>query len=742
MKRVWWLMVLSVLLSRPLAAEEWRPADGPLLTRWAKDVSPTNVHPEYPRPQMVRPEWQNLNGLWEYAIRGAADGRTADFDGEILVPFPVESALSGVMKRVSEQQRLWYRRTCEVPANWSGQRVLMHFGAVDWEASVWVNGRRLGTHRGGYDPFSFDITDALTPSGPQELVVAVRDPTDTSWQPRGKQVHKPGGIWYTPVTGIWQTVWLEPVPEQHIRGLLITPDVEHEVVHIEVDAAGGGQVEIEVLDAGKVVSERAGSAGKRITLRIPSAKLWSPDQPHLYNLAVTLRAGDEVRDRVQSYFGLRSVSLGQHNGHTRIMLNGKPLFQYGTLDQGWWPDGLYTAPTDAALRYDLEVLKRLGMNMLRKHVKVEPARLYYHCDKLGLLVWQDMPSGDKYIGGNDPDIERSRESGENFQQELRAMIDAFRNHPSIIMWVVYNEGWGQWDTPRIARWVKQYDPTRLVNSVSGWTDRNCGDVIDVHAYPGPAMRPPESRRASALGEFGGLGWPVEGHLWQDKQNWGYRTYHSQDELQKQYLAVVRRVLPLIGQGLSAAIYTQTSDVEIEVNGLMSYDREILKVDPEVVADLHRQLYRPPPTIVELVPTSRTTPQMWRYALAQPADDWTQPELNDASWKTGPGMFGKAGTPGVNVGTAWETSDIWLRREFELDALPTGDVQLLVYHDEGRGSVHQRRAGRAVRGMGDGAHVGGNVRRGPRGVAKGPQHHRGVLPPNVRWAGRRRRLVYA
>ncbi|UCG15124.1 MAG: hypothetical protein JSV19_07480, partial [Phycisphaerales bacterium] len=373
---------------------------------------------------------------------------------------------------------------------------------------------------------------------------------------------------------------------------------------------------------------------------------------------------------------------GEHEDHTRILLNGKPLFQFGPLDQGWWPDGLYTAPTDEALRYDLEVIKKLGMNMLRKHVKIEPARLYYHCDRLGLLVWQDMPSGDRYIGGNDPDIERNPESAANFERELRAMIDGLGNHPSIVMWVLYNEGWGQWDTKRLTKWIRDYDPTRLVNSASGWTDRKCGDVIDVHAYPGPAMQPAEKKRASVLGEFGGLGWPVEGHLWWDKKNWGYRTYTSGADLQENYLSVVRRVLPLIGEGLSAAVYTQTSDVEGEVNGLLTYDREVLKFDVASVVKLHRQLYAPPPTVLEVVPTSRKVPQMWRYTTEQPAASWFKPEFDDSGWRSGEGMFGTEGTPGVQLGTAWTTSDIWLRREFRLDEVPRGDLRLHVYHDEG------------------------------------------------------------
>lgn len=678
------LLTCSLLVAIASGEEDgvYKPVDGGMLTRWAKDVRPGNVWPEYPRPQMVRPDWLNLNGLWNYAITSATQTASpTGFDGHIMVPFCVESALSGVKRSVQPDQALWYRRSFEVPPAWKGQRVLLHFGAVDFSSRVWLNGSHVGDHQGGYDPFMFDVTDALALRGPQTLVVRVIDPTDTGWQPRGKQVLKPRGIWYTAVTGIWQTVWLEPVPENHIRGLKITTDIDRSEIQVGVDIAGGGRARIEILDGGRVIAEAETSSDRPALIGIPKAKLWSPDSPHLYDLKVRLISDGATPDRVRSYFGMRSVSLGKHEGHTRIFLNGRPLFMFGPLDQGWWPDGLYTAPSDEALWYDLEVLKRLGMNMLRKHVKVEPARFYYHCDRLGLLVWQDMPSGDRYIGRQDADIERSPESAEHFERELKAMIDTFHNHPSVIMWVVYNEGWGQWDTKRLADWVKRYDPTRLVNSASGWTDRGVGDVIDVHAYPGPVMQPPESRRASVLGEFGGLGWPVADHLWWNKKNWGYRTFESQAELQRKYVSVVRQLRPLIGRGLSAAVYTQTSDVEGEVNGLMTYDREILKIDPRAVVELHRRLYLPPPRIKEVVPTSLDYPQTWRYTFEQPAVNWTESGFDDSSWKTGKGMFGREGTPGVRVGTAWTTADIWLRRVFHLDRIPQGDLRLNVYHDE-------------------------------------------------------------
>jgi hypothetical protein len=664
----------------------WKPVVGQLLTRWAGDVRPDNAWPEYPRPQMFRPEWLNLNGLWDYTITSSEQSdEPATYDGEILVPFCVESALSGVKKPVQPDQSLWYRRTFEVPPAWDGKRILLHFGAVDWSARVWLNGKHIGDHRGGYDPFTFDITDALASDAAQNLVVRVNDPTDQRWQPRGKQVNNPHGIWYTPTTGIWQTVWLEPVPELSIGGVSSVPDIDRGCVRVTVGCRGttpGYVVDVEVWDKEKSVATATGRFGKEIVLPIDNPRTWSPDSPFLYDLHVSIEKDGRQADEVRSYFGMRKISIGKdQRGVVRLLLNNEPLFQFGVLDQGFWPDGLYTAPTDEALRSDLEVLKKLGFNMTRKHVKVEPDRWYYWCDKLGLLVWQDMPSGDRYIGPDDPDIERSAESAQQFQEELIRLIQKCWHHPSVVMWVIFNEGWGQFQTKELTEWVRLYDPTRLVDSASGWTDRGIGDVIDVHSYPGPAMRPPEPKRASVLGEFGGLGWPVEGHLWWDKKNWGYRTYTSRDELQRNYISVVRRLLPLIGQGLSAAVYTQTSDVEGEVNGLMTYDREILKLDVEAVARLHRRLYLSPPEVREIVPTSLDQPQVWRFTFNPPGEGWSQPGFDDSSWKTGKGMFGRQGTPGVTVGTSWTTSDIWLRREFRLDGIPQGDLQLHVYHDE-------------------------------------------------------------
>ncbi len=571
----------------------WVPVPGRIMTRWAKEVTPDNVHPEYPRPQMVRNDWMNLNGLWEYAIQPVDVGdRPKAFSGTILVPFPVESALSGVGRPVGETNRLWYRRTFRVPKDWKDQRTLLHFEAVDWETTAWVNGHKVGFHRGGYDPFSFDITHVLEDSGDQEIVLSVWDPTDAATQPRGKQVHNPRGIWYTAVTGIWRTVWLEPVPEVHVQKLFITPDLERERVWVRTQCGGDATaygVVLEALDGERLVAINGGRVGGDVPVSIPAPKSWSPQSPFLYGLRVKLEDGyGRDVDAVESYFGMRHIEVEKdRNGLNRLFLNGSPLFQFGPLDQGWWPDGLYTAASDAALRYDVEVTKELGFNLLRKHVKIEPRRFYYWCDRLGVLVWQDMPSGDAYIRRADPDLQRSPESEAQFMDELSRMILTLYSHPSIVMWVPFNEGWGQFKTAEVVQQIKDLDPTRLVNNASGWSDRGVGDVHDVHAYPGPMAPGNEEARAAVLGEFGGLGLPVLGHTWQDEKNWGYRSFQTPAELTAAYLDLLVKLEPLIDNGLAAAVYTQTSDVEIEVNGLMTYDRDLIKMDRQQAVSANR-----------------------------------------------------------------------------------------------------------------------------------------------------------
>ena len=667
------LWILILLLSGICCAADWQPAQGPLTTPWTEEVSPDHVWSEYPRPQMVRPHWTNLNGLWDYAIVARDADQPQDWDGEILVPFAVESALSGVKKTVLPEQRLWYRRAFDTPNRQAGERVLLHFGAVDWQCTLWINGKKVGDHTGGNDPFSFDVTEYVT-HGDNELVLAVWDPTDVGYQPHGKQVLKPGGIMYTAVTGIWQTVWLEVVPRTHVESIKITPDVDRSLVTVSVQANGAAAVEIKAMDQGQVVASQTGRTGEAIELQIPEARLWSPDVPTLYDLRVTLRQDDQPTDTVTSYFGMRKIEVSpDDDGVLRLKLNNEVLFQYGPLDQGWWPDGLYTPPSDDAIKYDIAMTKKFGMNMARKHVKYECARWYYWCDRMGLLVWQDMPAGDSG---------RNEESKTNYTNELKAMIDTLHNFPCIVMWVPFNEGWGQFDTPKVVKWLQEYDPTRPVNEASGWHDRGSGDVSDMHSYPGPGTRPAEKNRVVVLGEFGGLGMPVKGHTWQGEKNWGYVSYETSEALTNAYVDLLTQMRPLIGQGLCAAVYTQTSDVEIEVNGLLTYDRQVVKMDLDSIVSAAEKLYLPPPKVTTLVPTSQFKARTWSYTTEKPAAGWHQVSFNDSHWKQGPGGFGTKDTPGAVVKTTWDSSDIWMRRAVTIDELPSeGDLGLSIHHDE-------------------------------------------------------------
>lgn len=574
-------------------------------TPWTSKVDPAAPWPEYPRPQLQRDTWVNLNGPWDYAIRPRdLAAAPAAFDGKITVPFPIESDLSGVKRRVAPGERLWYRRTFTAPDLAGGKRLLLNFGAVDWQADVFVNGQALGRHEGGYDPFSFDITGVLKRGGePQELVIAVWDPTDEGSQPRGKQVQKPGGIWYTPVTGIWQTVWLEAVPGPRVSGLTLTPDLDRGTVTVRLDTQGSrsdARVEVAVLASGqRVASAELSDPGTAAEIALPQPHAWSPDDPFLYEVDVTYHVGNSV-DHVRSYFGLRKVEVRRAaDGFDRIFLNNQPCFMIGPLDQGWWPDGLYTAPTDEALRWDIETMRKMGFNVARKHVKVEPARWYYHCDQLGLMVWQDLPSAmrtgvpsHRAPNGQPIDGVFSSEDDAQVRRELKALVDNFKFFPCIIAWVPFNEGWGQHRTNDILAWTKRLDPTRLVDGPSGWTDLGFGDMLDKHEYPGPGMFPAQGGRASVLGEFGGLGLPIDGHLWQQDKNWGYRSMKDRDELAQRYAALLANLPALIKHGLAAAIYTQITDVEIEVNGLVTYDRQVVKIPAEKLAALHRELIAP------------------------------------------------------------------------------------------------------------------------------------------------------
>ncbi len=607
------LVFILSLLAIPVSAQWKVPADA-MITPFGKKVTPENAWQEYPRPQLERSDWINLNGLWDYSLLKVSEKHPSKYQGKILVPFAVESALSGVRKSVKDDDRIWYRRTFSVPSDWKGKNVILNFEAVDWSATVWVNGALVGAHKGAFDRFSFDITPYLTSSGKQEIIVSVTDPTSLGTQARGKQQMPQEGIWYTPVSGIWQTVWLEAVsPTTWIKEVKLTPDIDQKTISVipllnYPPAKELYTVEVEVFDGNTSLGTSEVAADNELVINIDNPKLWSPESPFLYDLKLTLKDQDnKILDEVNSYFGMRKISLGDHQGVKYLFLNNKPLFHYGPLDQGWWPDGLHTPPSDEGMRWDIEKTKALGFNAIRKHIKVEPDRWYYHCDQLGIMVWQDMPSGMvvlppqgeerpnriQHVSRTGQDLFRRTEETAQFEYELRRMIDLHHNAPSIVMWVPFNEGWGQYETCRISDWVKAYDPTRLVNAVSGWALRPCGDIYDIHSYHVEVHTPPTSlSQASVLGEYGGIGYPIKGHQWNpDMRNWGYQTYHSGEELLKSYTYKFDQIVEMKkSKGLSAAIYTQTTDVEGEVNGLITYDREVIKFPEEQLKEMHSVLY--------------------------------------------------------------------------------------------------------------------------------------------------------
>ena len=595
-------LILSLLLAflTTEVCAQWKPVGDKIKTQWANKINTSAVLPEYPRPIMERNEWKNLNGLWEYAITDLGGNVPAHFDGQILVPFAVESSLSGVGQRVGAKKELWYSRSFEVPVVWKNKNVLLHFGAVDWKADIWVNDVKVGSHTGGFTPFSFDITAALSGKGNNRLVVKVWDPTDEGYQPRGKQVNNPEGIWYTPVTGIWQTVWLEPVTARHIEELRITPDIDQHLLTVKAHLnmrAPSDLIEVNVYDGNQLVATGKSINDEAVVIPMPEdAKLWSPDFPFLYTLKVMLKSDNKILDQVNSYAAMRKYSTKRDaNGIVRLELNNQPLFQFGPLDQGWWPDGLYTAPTDEALVYDIQKTKDLGFNMIRKHIKVEPARWYTHCDQLGIIVWQDMPSGDrnpewqnrKYFEGTEK--KRSAVSEACYRKEWKEIMDCLYSYPCIGTWVPFNEAWGQFKTPEIAEWTKEYDPTRLVNPASGGNHYTCGDMLDLHNYPAPEMYLYDAQRANVLGEYGGIGWVVKNHIWEPDRNWGYIQFNSSKEVTDEYIKYTDMLYDLITRGFSAAVYTQTTDVEVEVNGLMTYDRKVIKVDEKRVREANARI---------------------------------------------------------------------------------------------------------------------------------------------------------
>jgi hypothetical protein len=660
------------LFSTPTCA--WSLKQAPVMTQWAKQVDPNKPLPEYPRPQLIRTDWLNLNGVWQFQSGNNNDpvpvGKT--LSGDILVPFPVESAISGVMQHY---ERVWYRRTFTVPVGWTGRRIMLNFGAVDWESEVYINGKSLGVHHGSYDPFSYDITSYLVGTDPQELIVRVFNPVENGGQPRGKQAMHGIPIMYTPTTGIWQTVWLEPVPQTGISGIKIVPNIDNSTVNLTVNTVGstsGISVSVQVKDGGAVVQNATGTPNAESAIPISNPKLWSPEHPFLYDLTISLVQNGTAVDSVTSYFGMRKISIGTDGGHQKMLLNNQFVFELGPLDQGFWPDGIYTAPTESAMAYDLQLEKAMGFNMVRKHVKVEPYRWYYWADKLGLMVWQDMPTAQSY-GGVDADPTE-------YSAELTQMVQTHWNSPCIIMWDLFNEECGeaavtaQIPLPTLVQNVMTLDPSRLVNEASGYKWSGSGNVADNHSYPVPGATPGAASQAIACGEFGGIKYLITGHEWGG--NNGVDVNNVADYLSR-YDSYAKVLSDLqANHGLSAAVYTQTTDVETECNGIVTYDRAALKADINEIKSSNEKVLGAPSGAA---PSSQSESQSWNYTTAAPEPDWCKASYFDSAWSSGDGGFGAVGTPGAAIRTSWTTPDIWLRKEFKPGTLSAADIGNLIFN---------------------------------------------------------------
>lgn len=696
------LLLIVFLLIASSGLAQWQLKQSRIMTPWSVQVDPSNTLPEYPRPQMVRETWMNLNGLWDFTkVSFMAHNPTQSFGKKILVPFPMESALSGIKDTRHEKNMgkiFLYRRTFQLPSGMENKNILLHFGAVDWKCQVYINGKQVGEHKGGFDPFYFDITTALDKSRQeQEVQVFVQDYQEHGGYPHGKQKINEKVIWYTPVTGIWQTVWLEPVSNIHIDKLVLNPDIDQQIINVKVLSSKGTastKADIQVYDGKKLIASKVGvNINENIGIEIPNAKLWSPDSPFLYDVKISLKENGSEADMVDSYFGMRKISVGQNNNYPCLMLNNKYCFQYGFLDQGFWPDGIYTAPTDEALRFDLEKSKEFGMNMVRKHIKVEPARWYYHCDKMGLLVWQDIPNPG--FGKNGNILGEHLDIRENFHREMVKIMESLENYPSIVLWTVYNESWGQPNEKVSQQGVdiaRKQDPNRLISIASGWNDSEYGDIKDTHWYPEPNMLPnPINKRVSVCGEYGGITLLIDNHRWIGGSDMKYTQVYDSEELKTRFIRYTRMIQDLQADGLCAAVYTQLTDVEDEENGVITYDRKVVKVNGNQLKEIHQEIQKTInsiPSFTSILDISQTTKKNeWKYLIdSKPlkSENWKESRFDDTSWKTGKAGFGQGIHDGYTISTPWNTPYIYLRKMETFEKLNPEDInklKLRIFYDE-------------------------------------------------------------
>jgi len=680
------VFILVLLLQYSfIQAQNWAPVPGQIMTNWANDVTPENVWKEYPRPQMVRTDWLNLNGLWDFEITERDTNKIAiNYARKILVPFCVESALSGIKETITGKQQMIYRRFFSIPSHWNQKHLILHFEAVDYETKVWVDGKYVGIHKGGYDHFQFDIAGFLNKDEKHEIKLVVWDPTNEGSQPIGKQALPAirNRTKYTATSGIWQTVWLEPINALAIESIKIIPNIDNATISLQtkiVGATQGARIKIQAFDQGKEIASSIAAIGEPVSLQLNQPKLWSPTNPFLYDLKLSLINDRKVVDEVSSYFGMRKISMGRDKeGYMRILLNNEIIYQLGPLDQGYWPDGLLTPASDQALRYDIAYLKKIGANMDRMHMKVQPERWYYHCDQLGILVWQDMVSPTKFIDT------KSNLNPSDFELEHNLSVDQLYNHPSIIQWVLFNESWGQYDTERLTAALKAKDPTRLVINASGWHDKKVGDIRDFHDYtihPAVALVNKNDNRAMVLGEAGGIDLLIPGHLWTPdlkggtkiKTDWSIDfkkgIVKSSDELIEKYKILLDDLFQLKKYGLNAVVYTQISDVEDEISGWMTYDRKVSKLPETTFAALHQQFFKPTMTGKFILPLSMNEPQQWNYSFTAPSNDWIKNTML-SDFKTGMAPFGIESNNVHKVNTTWNTNSLFLNKEFTLSSVPS------------------------------------------------------------------------